>query len=81
MRHYETRKRIMVTRGVDILGSHLGDRLLARGHGVLCADNIFTGTKRDVEHLHDSPRFDFMRHDGPHLVVKHGQLLFPSNRL
>lgn len=63
MRHYETRKRILVTGGAGFLGSHLCDRLLALGHEVLCIDNLFTGTKRNIEHLHDNSRFEFMRHD------------------
>jgi UDP-glucuronate decarboxylase len=61
---YDTgRKRILVAGGAGFLGSHLIDRLLAQGHEVLCADNLFTGGKRNVEHLHDHPRFEFMRHD------------------
>jgi UDP-glucuronate decarboxylase len=63
MRQYETRKRILVTGGAGFLGSHLCDRLLALGHEVLCIDNLFTGTKRNIEHLHDNRRFEFMRHD------------------
>ena len=63
MRHYETRKRILVSGGAGFLGSHLCDRLLELGHEVLCVDNLFTGTKRNIEHLHDNPRFEFMRHD------------------
>ncbi len=63
MRNYETRKRILVTGGAGFLGSHLCDRLLELGHEVLCVDNLFTGTKRNIEHLHDNPRFEFMRHD------------------
>ena len=39
------------------------DRLLEQGHEVLCVDNLFTGTKRNIEHLHAHPRFEFMRHD------------------
>jgi len=39
------------------------DRLLDQGHEVLCIDNLFTGTKRNLEHLHSHPRFEFMRHD------------------
>ena len=45
------------------MGSHLTDRLLEQGHEVLCADNLFTGTKRNIEHLHANPRFEFIRHD------------------
>lgn len=62
-RIYETRKRILVTGGAGFLGSHLIDRLIAQGHEVLCVDNLFTGTKRNIDHLHDEPRFEFMRHD------------------
>ncbi|MEY2632917.1 MAG: hypothetical protein RIR00_1571 [Pseudomonadota bacterium] len=63
MRKYELRKRILVTGGAGFLGSHLCDRLLEQGHEVVCADNLFTGSKRNIEHLHDHPRFEFMRHD------------------
>lgn len=62
-RQYSSRKRILVTGGAGFLGSHLIDRLLADGHEVLCADNLFTGSKRNVDHLHNHPRFEFMRHD------------------
>jgi UDP-glucuronate decarboxylase len=62
-RNYESRKRTLVTGGAGFLGSHLIDRLLAKGHDVLCVDNLFTGTKRNLEHLHTQPRFEFIRHD------------------
>src|SRR6476620_7255432 len=62
-RIYDSRKRILVTGGAGFLGSHLIDRLLSDGHEVLCVDNLFTGTKRNIEHLHNNPRFEFMRHD------------------
>jgi len=62
-RLYDSRRRILVTGGAGFLGSHLIDRLLADGHEILCADNLFTGTKRNVDHLHNHPRFEFMRHD------------------
>src|SRR6476661_7580940 len=62
-RLYSSRKRVLVTGGAGFLGSHLIDRLLADGHEVLCADNLFTGTKRNLEHLHAEPRFEFLRHD------------------
>ena len=62
-RIYDSRKRILVTGGAGFVGSHLIDRLLDQGHEVLCCDNLFTGTKRNVDHLHDNPRFEFMRHD------------------
>jgi UDP-glucuronate decarboxylase len=62
-RIYDSRKRILVTGGAGFLGSHLIDRLLADGHEVLCADNLFTGTKRNIDHLHNHSRFEFLRHD------------------
>jgi len=45
------------------LGSHLCERLIARGHDVLCVDNFFTGTKQNVAHLLGNPHFELMRHD------------------
>lgn len=62
-RLYDSRKRILITGGAGFLGSHLTDRLLAQGHEVICVDNLFTGTKRNIEHLHNHPRFEFVRHD------------------
>jgi UDP-glucuronate decarboxylase len=53
----------MVTGGAGFLGSHLCDRLVARGDEVLCVDNFFTGSKRNVEHLLRDSRFELMRHD------------------
>jgi UDP-glucuronate decarboxylase len=63
MRNYEARKRVLVTGGAGFLGSHLIDRLLERGDEVVCADNLFTGSKRNIEHVHGHPRFEFVRHD------------------
>lgn len=54
---------MLVTGGAGFLGSHLIDRLLDQGHEVVCADNLFTGSKRNIEHLHGHPRFEFVRHD------------------
>ncbi|WP_192361948.1 UDP-glucuronic acid decarboxylase family protein [Mesorhizobium mediterraneum] len=62
-RTYGNRKRILVTGGAGFVGSHLIDRLIEGGHEVLCVDNLFTGTKRNVDHLHNNPRFEFLRHD------------------
>lgn len=62
-RLYDSRKRILVTGGAGFIGSHLADRLLDQGHEVLCADNLFTGSKRNIDHLYRNPRFEFMRHD------------------
>ncbi|MBO6563631.1 MAG: SDR family oxidoreductase [Pseudomonadales bacterium] len=60
---YHLRKRILVTGGAGFLGSHLCERLLNDGHEVLCVDNYFTGSKNNIEHLFDNPRFELMRHD------------------
>ncbi|WP_395684741.1 UDP-glucuronic acid decarboxylase family protein [Aestuariivirga sp.] len=62
-RLHQSRKRILVTGGAGFLGSHLIDRLIAQGHEVICADNLYTGAKRNIEHLHANPRFEFLRHD------------------
>ena len=62
-RGYNIRKRVMVTGGAGFLGSHLIDRLLDEGHEVLCVDNLFTGTKQNIDHLRGHERFEFMRHD------------------
>jgi UDP-glucuronate decarboxylase len=56
-------QRILVTGGAGFLGSHLCERLLAEGGDVLCADNFFTGTRKNIEHLLDHKHFELMRHD------------------
>jgi UDP-glucuronate decarboxylase len=58
-----SRKRILVTGGAGFLGSHLVDRLLEHGHEVICVDNLYTGSKRNLDHVHAHPRFEFLRHD------------------
>lgn len=55
--------RILVTGGAGFLGSHLCDRLIARGEDVLCVDNFYTGSKENVKHLFDHPHFELLRHD------------------
>ena len=62
-RSYSQQQRVLVTGGAGFLGSHLCDRLIADGHEVLCVDNFYTGTRRNVEHLLDHPRFEVLRHD------------------
>lgn len=56
-------KRILVSGGAGFLGSHLCERLLGEGHDILCVDNYFTGTKANIAHMLDHPRFEVMRHD------------------
>jgi len=62
-RDYFQHKRVLVTGGAGFLGSHLCDRLIAAGHEVLCVDNLYTGTRRNISHLLGHPAFEFMRHD------------------
>jgi len=57
------RKRVLVTGGAGFLGSHLCERLLGMGCDVLCADNFYTGSKRNIVHLVGNPYFEFSRHD------------------
>lgn len=56
-------KRILVTGGAGFLGSHLCDRLIREGNDVICADNLFTGSKDNIRHLLGNPYFEFLRHD------------------
>jgi UDP-glucuronate decarboxylase len=56
-------KKLLVSGGAGFLGSHLCERLVAAGHDVLCVDNLFTGTKANIAHLMNHPRFELMRHD------------------
>src|SRR5258705_2360097 len=56
-------RRVLVTGGAGFIGSHLCERLLEMDCDVLCVDNFFTGTRRNIEHLLEHPRFEFLRHD------------------
>jgi UDP-glucuronate decarboxylase len=58
-----TMKKILVTGGAGFIGSHLCERLLKEGNEVICLDNYFTGTKRNIIHLIDNPYFEIVRHD------------------
>ncbi|MAY49118.1 MAG: NAD-dependent dehydratase [Microbacterium sp.] len=55
--------RVLITGGAGFIGSHLSERLLAEGHDVICVDNFFTGSRRNIEHLFGNPRFEVLRHD------------------
>ena len=59
--HLETR--VIVTGGAGFLGSHLCERLLKNGANVICVDNYFTGTRRNIDRVLDHHRFDLVRHD------------------
>ena len=56
-------KRILVTGGAGFIGSHLCERLLQEGNEILCLDNYFTGSKRNIAHLLDNTYFELIRHD------------------
>ena len=56
-------KRVLVTGGAGFIGSHLCERLLARGDEVLCVDNFFTSRRQNIAHLIGHPMFELMRHD------------------
>jgi len=56
-------RRILVTGGAGFLGSHLCERLLREGHDVLCVDNFFTGSKRNIRNILENPNFELIRHD------------------
>ncbi|GHT10121.1 UDP-glucose 4-epimerase [Bacteroidia bacterium] len=57
------RKKILVTGGAGFIGSHLCERLLNEGNEVICLDNYFTGSKKNIVHLMDNPYFEPIRHD------------------
>ncbi len=56
-------KRILITGGAGFIGSHLCQRLLNEGNEVLCLDNYFTGSKKNIKQLIDNPYFELIRHD------------------
>jgi UDP-glucuronate decarboxylase len=61
-------KRVLVTGGGGFLGSHLCDRLVDMGYDVLCLDNFFSGSKRNIAHLLEKPNFELIRHDIVHPI-------------
>ncbi|MHB1319871.1 MAG: GDP-mannose 4,6-dehydratase, partial [Anaerolineae bacterium] len=55
--------RVLITGGAGFIGSHLCDLLIARGHNVVCLDNLITGNRENVAHLMDQQAFSFLLHD------------------
>ena len=56
-------KKILITGGAGFIGSHLCERLLHEGNEIICLDNLFTGSKKNIQHLMNHPKFEFIRHD------------------
>lgn len=63
MRNYSSVKRVLVTGGAGFLGSHLCEKLINKGHSVICVDNFYTGQKANIAHLLDNQNFEVIRHD------------------
>jgi UDP-glucuronate decarboxylase len=63
MEDYRMKKKILVTGGAGFVGSHLCEHLLNKGNEVICMDNYFTGSKRNIIHLINQPYFELIRHD------------------
>lgn len=55
--------RVLITGGAGFLGSHLCDLMLAKGHEVICMDNLITGSEKNIDHLKQNMRFTFVKHD------------------
>ena len=56
-------KKVLVSGGAGFIASHLCTRLVNEGHEVICLDNFFTGSKKNIEHLFDKPNFRLVEHD------------------
>ena len=63
VRLYNNRKRVLLTGPAGFTGSHPTYHLMAQGHKILCLGNLFTGAKRNIDHLHENLRFEFTRHN------------------
>jgi len=69
-------KTILVTGGAGFIGSHLVERLIARGDQVICADNFFTGRRENITHLLGNPHFELLRHDIVHPLFVEVQQIY-----
>ena len=56
-------KNILITGGAGFIGSHLCEKLLQEGNHIICLDNFFTGSRKNIEHLMDNREFELIRHD------------------
>ena len=56
-------KKILVTGGAGFIGSHLCEKLLEEQNNVICLDNLYTGSKNNIQHLLTNPNFEFIEHD------------------
>jgi dTDP-glucose 4,6-dehydratase len=63
METFDDSMRVMITGGAGFVGSHLCDALLAKGHSVVCVDNLLTGRMENLAHLSHEPRFEFLQQD------------------
>ena len=68
--------RIIVTGGAGFLGSQLCDRLLSQGHEVVAVDNLFTGSRKNIEHLFSRSDFTFVEHDIVHPITLDADRLY-----
>jgi len=66
--------KILITGAAGFLGSHLTDRFLAEGHEVIGMDNLVTGSRANIAHLADHPRFSFVLHDVSKFIGVEGPL-------
>ena len=66
--------RTVITGGAGFIGSHLCERFLAKGHEVVCLDNVITGSLSNIEHLRHNDRFTFIRHDVSHPIDLDGSV-------
>ena len=59
----KTTVQCLITGGAGFIGSHLSDALIAKNYEVFCVDNLITGSKKNITHLSDNPKFHFIFHD------------------